>query len=884
MDQANILKSIANGIWPEKMRIISAPSGCGKTLLLALIAWLLSIMGHKVTIASTGNGAVDNVASRLQEVKPAEIRGSGVIRVTLSSHETRMAKEGLKGDLQNKSINAVMPDPDSYAQDPIFMKLIEKSVDMDMSGESTEDGMAALHKAMDDLREDYANMQKTRGTREYDFPIQQSLAYHVQEIVDRDRTEFLNADDDEDETEGVGKGKQPAVVKPPRVNPTGEFAILQQKFRLASVREEQMEGKDVEKMLQLRLDVAHRAFQEANIIVATCDYATSPDVVEHFGGNVLLLEEAGAMGIPDAAALMAYHGKDLVVAIGDEQQLQPHNFASVVNEASNFTEVSILMMLKFKGIERFELLEQFRLRPSISLYLNQAFYNGKLRDAPESKKDHPTAVKARAVSKKLGVPLADGSETFFVHVPSGKAMTQPGDTSLQNPAFAKVSAKIALDCVKQGIDPQDIVILVFYRAQSDLIRRELNNFKDPLLDSVLIGHVGTVESYQGRERQAVIVDFTASGSQVLDDEAGDSAYVSGHVRNPHRMCVAAGRGRYLLAFVGNGKSLAETNVNGKYVYHLRLLVKTMKQRNCFCWCFMDNDGVDHDEEEEDVVVWADDGSAERIKRDEAVRQHYAFFNAIVKDRYVGKATGMNTAIAKATRDIYWFRKGGVSRQPHEEGQLAVVHGPEVQEQVVEEEPEPPAPETVAQHPRSIPALPAPLAGPWRGDSSSRAPSRSMTNWARSEAHVPRGSQPTRGSGGRAVFRVRGGIRGTFTGSGRGGPNQQGSSSEVSNQQWRGRGASNQQVRGRGAPNQQGHGPSDTAEETVSGASNQPDSAGGDTNQPAPGADATNQQGRGGPGGTIRGSTAQRGLGSNLWGRFGANLLPGGEDNQRDRGS
>ena len=789
-DQANILRNIAKGIRPEKMRIISAPSGCGKSLLIALIAWLLSAMGHKITIAATGNGAVDNIASRLQQVKPRDVRGAGAIRVTLSGHEKRMAKAALKDDLEGKNINVVLPDPDSFVQDPIFLDLLHKAAASDFHEKEDEEGRDAIALAMQKIRDDYATMHRVRGTRAYDFPVEQSLAYHIQDIVNRDRDDFLTADDD-DNSDDEGKGKQPAVVKPPKVNPTSEYAILQQQFRLATNREEEMTSEQVEKMLGLRLDIADRAFQEASIVVATCDYATSDDVLDHFKGNILLLEEAGAMGIADAAALMGYHGKDLVVAIGDEQQLQPQNFAWEVNEASKFTETSIMTMMRLKDVERFELLEQFRLRPSIALYLNEAFYDGKLRNAPIAEKDHPTAVKSRAVSKKWGVDTAGGNETFFVHVPSGKALVKPGDTSLQNPAFAKVSAKIALDCVKEGIDAQSIVILVFYRAQAELIRHELDALGESDLDAVKVGQVGTVDSYQGREGEAVIIDFTASGVHLLEEDAGNTSIVSGHVRKPHRLCVAAGRGRYFVAFVGNGKSLAESRHRGRYVRHLRLLVMRMKERGCFVWNFTDNAGKDHGEDTE-IVTWADDGSAERIKREEAIRRDYGYFNAIVRAGYTGEIAGMDDAIAKSTENYLWFRKGGVSSQPIEVNPLAAEHGPEVPE-VIEEDPEPAIPAPVVQHPGPRPALPAPVAGAWRGASSSRGAGRAMTNWARNQANVPRDPQANRGSRGRAVLRARGANRGTSTGGGRDAPGQQPRGGSE------GTGQGSTDRRGRGAP-------------------------------------------------------------------------------------
>jgi len=133
----------------------------------------------------------------------------------------------------------------------------------------------------------------------------------------------------------------------------------------------------------------------------------------------------------------------------------------------------------------------------------------------------------------------------FVHVSGREEKTPEG---------SKLNKMEALSCVRlierfiaNGILERDIGIIAPYRAQVELIKNELEN-------RGLKVDVGTVDAFQGSERDIVLFSITATKCLYFPSE-------------PHRLNVALSRARKKLVVLGNSKAIEKSQTYLGRLYH-----------------------------------------------------------------------------------------------------------------------------------------------------------------------------------------------------------------------------------------------------------------------------------------------------------------------------
>jgi len=98
-----------------------------------------------------------------------------------------------------------------------------------------------------------------------------------------------------------------------------------------------------------------------------------------------------------------------------------------------------------------------------------------------------------------------------------------------------------------GVDPGDIGVVAAYSGQVSAIRRAL---ADRGLDRPALT-VDTVDSFQGGEREAVVVSFARS------NDADDAGFLEHPAEGPRRLNVALTRARRHLSLVGDWDTLTK---------------------------------------------------------------------------------------------------------------------------------------------------------------------------------------------------------------------------------------------------------------------------------------------------------------------------------------
>jgi superfamily I DNA and/or RNA helicase len=194
---------------------------------------------------------------------------------------------------------------------------------------------------------------------------------------------------------------------------------------------------------------------------------------------------------------------------------------------------------------------------------SDSMYQGKLKAAPEAS-EHTLA--------QLGVlvdPLRAGPGVFLDTAGTGfEEERSEADPSTRNPGQAERVAIEVQRLLARGLPASALGVITPYDAQVRCLRGLLRDACEAGLE------ISSVDGFQGREKEAIIVDLVRS------NERGDL----GFLRDRRRMNVALTRAKRFLLVVGDSATLAGSG-------------------DAYYRAFMDA----ADAAESSVSAWADDG-------------------------------------------------------------------------------------------------------------------------------------------------------------------------------------------------------------------------------------------------------------------------------------
>ncbi|XP_050412880.1 RNA helicase Mov10l1 isoform X1 [Patella vulgata] len=291
------------------------------------------------------------------------------------------------------------------------------------------------------------------------------------------------------------------------------------------------------------------------IVVCTCNMAGSMFnlglKVGHF--THAFVDEAGQATEPECLIpLGLVSGADgQIVLAGDPKQLGP---VLMSPDAKLFgLELSLLERLMERQIycynaQQFSeyggfdpnlvtmLIENYRSHPSILHLPSKLFYFNQLKVKADPSLTH-TLVNWSMLPTQ-GVPVV-------FHGIRGEDLREGNSPSWFNPGEAVLTVQYLQSLIKHtdlNIDVEDIGIITPYRKQIEKIRL--------LIEKLGIERVkvGSVEEFQGQERQVVIISTVRSNEKLL---GLDLRHVLGFLSNPKRFNVAITRAQAALVIIGN---------------------------------------------------------------------------------------------------------------------------------------------------------------------------------------------------------------------------------------------------------------------------------------------------------------------------------------------
>lgn len=244
----------------------------------------------------------------------------------------------------------------------------------------------------------------------------------------------------------------------------------------------------------------------------------------------VVLDEATQ--VPDPLALAAFARAPRVVLAGDPEQLPPTIIDPEAERAG--LGLTFFERLARRHPELVALLDvQYRMHADLMAFPSETRYGGRLHAAPEV---------AGHTLEGLGVRPDEARPTPLVLVDSaGKGWEEgsDGEGSAFNDGQADRTAAEVRRLLSRGLPAKDLAVITPYNAQ----RRRLRDLLAPELALGL--EIGTVDGFQGREKEAVIVDLVRS------NDVGQVGFVA----DRRRLNVAFTRARRLLVVIADTATL-----------------------------------------------------------------------------------------------------------------------------------------------------------------------------------------------------------------------------------------------------------------------------------------------------------------------------------------
>lgn len=307
-----------------------------------------------------------------------------------------------------------------------------------------------------------------------------------------------------------------------RVKPTPtERQELRQDIRELMADARRLEAKAVEHLLD-----------SASVVCATLT-GLDPEVLEDRIFDVAVIDEA-AQAIEPASWTAIVRAKKTVLA-GDHCQLP----ATVISQEAQRAGLSISLMQRLLENSQLaptiarRLTVQYRMHAAIMSFSSEQFYENTLQADP--------SVAGHLLCDLPNMAATDVTETPLSFIDTAGAsfdeeLGADGESRF-NPREAEFAAQQVAVLLAAGLSPSDIAVISPYAAQVRVLRESM---PDTAVE------VDTVDGFQGREKEAVVISLVRSNDR----------REIGFLSDKRRMNVALTRARRKLIVIGDSATLA----------------------------------------------------------------------------------------------------------------------------------------------------------------------------------------------------------------------------------------------------------------------------------------------------------------------------------------
>jgi hypothetical protein len=266
--------------------------------------------------------------------------------------------------------------------------------------------------------------------------------------------------------------------------------------RFAHARSAQTEARAlVDEARALERKAVRDVLERADVLCATLT-ALGGAPLSTLRFPLALVDEATQATEP--LTLLAFLRADRVVLAGDHRQLPPTVLSLEAAEGGLATSLFERLLALHGDPVRQMLREQYRMNAELMELPSRTFYGGELRAHP--------SVAGRTLATVLPGATLDAPPLLFLDS-AGKGweeVSPAGSESLENPGEAEVVIARARALLGAGLAPGQIAVITPYRAQAARM--------GPTLEPLGV-EVDTVDAFQGREAEAVLVSCVRSNTE-----------------------------------------------------------------------------------------------------------------------------------------------------------------------------------------------------------------------------------------------------------------------------------------------------------------------------------------------------------------------------------
>jgi hypothetical protein len=296
---------------------------------------------------------------------------------------------------------------------------------------------------------------------------------------------------------------------------------------------------------KLQSEDKKRHFQQeilnkADIVFCTLSGAGSREISQILHNFDFVIIDEACQSVELSSLIPLQYGAQIVVMVGDPQQLPSTTFSISAKRAGYDT--SLFERLMKGGCPMFMLEIQYRMIPEIREFPSYYFYANRLIDAPCT------------MSRYRPTWLPNLPCMFFNYLASRESRTED-ETSVSNYPEAALIVEIYEKLKPLHGNKLDIGVITPYRKQVRLIRNLLDEkFKKSHRKDI---EVNTVDGFQGREKDLIIFSCVRAKGSV------------GFLADRRRMNVAITRARFAVWVIGKAETLGKNRDWEEYVKFMK---------------------------------------------------------------------------------------------------------------------------------------------------------------------------------------------------------------------------------------------------------------------------------------------------------------------------
>ncbi len=281
--------------------------------------------------------------------------------------------------------------------------------------------------------------------------------------------------------------------------------------------------------------IAKEIIKESEVVLCT-NSSAALEIIKDFEFDAAVIDEATQATIPSVLIPIA-KSKKFILA-GDHKQLPP----TILSPEA----LPLAQTLFEKLIERYPqkavLLEiQYRMPEILMEFPNKEFYDGKLKTDPSVKK---ISLKDFGVKRPNFKNFWDNvldPEKPIVFLDTSECeerfeRKRLGSTSKENPLEVKIITEVLNKLFQIGVKKEWVGVITPYKDQLDLLRKSLQDSAE----------INTVDGYQGREKEVIIISFVRSSEEKT----------LGFLTDLRRLNTALTRAKRKLICIGDAKTLS----------------------------------------------------------------------------------------------------------------------------------------------------------------------------------------------------------------------------------------------------------------------------------------------------------------------------------------